>query len=46
MTVKWRIFLVLISFVLIQSFAFAQDTQYQPLIEGMEAYRDNNYEQL
>ncbi|MBU2591127.1 MAG: tetratricopeptide repeat protein, partial [Nitrospinae bacterium] len=35
----------LISSILIQSFAFAQDSQYQPLISGMEHYKNGKYKE-
>lgn len=43
---KWRLVLIaLITCIFIQSFSFAQDTQYQPLISGMEHYRDGKYKE-
>ena len=43
---KWRSFLiVLITCIFIQSLVFAQDAQYQPLISGMEHYRDGKYKE-
>ncbi|MDI6738594.1 MAG: tetratricopeptide repeat protein [Nanoarchaeota archaeon] len=43
---KWRLFLIeLIACIFIQSFAFAQDTQYQPLISGMEHYKNGKYKE-
>lgn len=43
---KWRLFLIaLITCIFIQSLAFAQDTQYQPLISGMEHYKNGNHKE-
>jgi len=43
---KWRILLIaLIISILIQSFSFAQETQYQPLISGMEHYKAGKYKE-
>lgn len=46
MSDKWRLFLIaLITCIFIQSFAFAQDSQYQPLISGMEHYKEGRYKE-
>lgn len=43
---KWRLFLIaLITCIFIQSLAFAQDTQYQPLIAGLEHYKAGKYKE-
>ncbi len=43
---KWRFLLIVsITFIFIQSVVFAQDTQYQPLISGMEHYKDGKYKE-
>lgn len=39
---KWKV-VVLITCIFIQSISFAQDAQYQPLISGMEHYKDGRY---
>ncbi len=43
---RWLIPLIaLITFIFIQSVSFAQETQYQPLISGMEHYKNGNYKE-
>ena len=41
---KWKV-VILITCIFIQSLAFAQDTQYQPLISGMEHYKNGKYKE-
>ena len=42
---KKRVLVFAVIFIFIHSFAFAQDTQYQPLISGMEHYKDGKYKE-
>ena len=43
---KWGLFLIaLIVCIFIQSIVFAQDAQYQPLISGMEHYKNGKYKE-